>query len=242
MGLQGALHLIYPPACISCGDGVISDFGLCSTCWRDTPFIGGVVCHGCGAPLQGEDATFGHGDHCDDCMTIARPWAQGRAALIYKGRARAMVLALKHGDRMDLARPAATWLHRACADILQPDMLVAPIPLHWLRLFKRRYNQAALLSAGLARLAQLDHCPDLLIRDRATPSQEGRGRDARFANVQDAFAPQKRQAARLRGRHVLLVDDVMTSGATFAAAAEACLAHGARAVSVAALARVVKDA
>jgi predicted amidophosphoribosyltransferase len=153
-----------------------------------------------------------------------------------------MVLALKHGDRMDLARPAATWLHRASAPILQPDMLVAPIPLHWLRLFKRRYNQSALLSARLARLAQLDHCPDLLIRTRATPSQEGRGRDGRFANVQDAFAPQKRQAARLLGRHVLLVDDVMTSGATFAAAAEACLAHGARAVSVVALARVVKDA
>jgi predicted amidophosphoribosyltransferase len=241
MGMQGALHLIYPPACISCAEGVISDFGLCSDCWRATPFIGGLVCDGCGAPLQGGEDTGAH-LHCDDCLTIARPWSAGRAALIYAGNARAMVLALKHGDRMELARPAAAWLHRAGAGIIQPDMLVAPIPLHWMRLFKRRYNQAALISARLAALAGLDHCPDLLTRRRATPSQEGRGRDARFANVQGAFTPTKAQAARMMGRHILLVDDVMTSGATFAAASEACLAAGARAVSVLALARVVKDA
>lgn len=241
MGMQGALHMIYPPACISCGTGVISDFGLCADCWRATPFIGGLVCDGCGAPLQGSDDA-GAPLHCDDCLTIARPWARGRAALVYKDNARALVLALKHGDRMELARPAAAWLHRASTAILQPDMLIAPIPLHWMRLFKRRYNQAALLSARLAALAGLEHCPDLLTRARATPSQEGRGRDGRFANVQGAFTPTKAQAARMLGRHVLLVDDVMTSGATFAAAAETCLAAGARGVSVLALARVVKDA
>jgi predicted amidophosphoribosyltransferase len=121
-------------------------------------------------------------------------------------------------------------------------MLVAPIPLHWSRLFKRRYNQAALISARLAGLTGLQHCPDLLLRARATPSQEGRGRDARFANVQGAFTPHAARRAMIAGRHVLLVDDVMTSGATFAAAAEALLGAGAAAISVASLARVVKDA
>jgi predicted amidophosphoribosyltransferase len=118
---------------------------------------------------------------------------------------------------------------------------VAPVPLHWLRLIRRRYNQAALLSAGLARAAGLEHCPDLLLRRRATPSQEGRGRDGRFANLAEALVLHPRRAARVEGRHVLLVDDVMTSGATFAAAAEACLAGGALDVSVLALARVSKD-
>ena len=239
MGLQAVLHMVYPPQCLTCGALVTSDFGLCGPCWRDTPFITGLICNHCGTPLPGEDT--GQPELCDDCLTIARPWGQGRAALLYKDNARHMVLALKHGDRLDLVRPAAKWLLNAARPMLQPDMLVAPIPLHWLRMVKRRYNQSALLSSAFARAAGLDHCPDLLIRRRHTPSQEGRDRDARFANLSDALAVHPRRAARVEGRHILLIDDVMTSGATFAAAAEACLAQGATGISVLALARVAKD-
>lgn len=245
MGLQvaatrAALHLIYPPQCLSCGALVTTDFGLCGACWRETPFIAGLVCDQCGVPLPGEDT--GKPEHCDDCLTIARPWSRGRAALIYKDNARSMVLALKHGDRLDLARPAAKWMLRAAAPILEPGMLVAPIPLHWMRLVKRRYNQSALLSQAIASSAGLDHCPDLLIRRRATGTQDGRGRDARFANMADALALHPKRGPRANGRHILLIDDVMTSGATLAAAAEACVAGGATAVSVVTLARVAKDA
>jgi predicted amidophosphoribosyltransferase len=240
MGLQAALHLIYPPQCLTCGASVTSDFGLCGTCWRDTPFITGLVCDQCGVPLPGVDD--GHPVLCDDCLTIARPWSRGRAALLYRDNARQMVLALKHGDRIDLARPAAQWMHRAAGPMLKPGMLVAPVPLHWLRLIKRRYNQSALLSAGVARLARLDHCPDLLVRPRFTGSQDGRDRDGRFANMADAVVVHRRRTARVEGRHVLLVDDVMTSGATLAACAEACVAAGAIGVSVLVMARVAKDA
>lgn len=240
MGLQAALHLIYPPRCLSCDALVTTDFGLCGHCWRETPFISGLVCDRCGTPLPGQDS--GQPEYCDDCLTIARPWNRGRAALLYRDNARRMVLQLKHGDRLDLAGPVAGWLLRAVQPILEPGMLVAPVPLHWMRLFQRRYNQSALVSARLARNAGLDHCPDLLIRRRATPSQEGRDRMGRFANLDGALALHPRRAGRVKGRHVLLIDDVMTSGATFAAAAEACLAGGATAVSVAALARVAKDA
>lgn len=240
MGLQAALHLIYPPRCLSCDALVTTDFGLCGHCWRETPFISGLVCDRCGTPLPGQDS--GQPEYCDDCLTIARPWNRGRAALLYRDNARRMVLQLKHGDRLDLAGPLAGWLLRAVQPILEPGMLVAPVPLHWMRLFRRRYNQSALVSARLARNAGLDHCPDLLIRRRATPSQEGRDRMGRFANLDGALALHPRRAGQVKGRHVLLIDDVMTSGAAFAAAAEACLASGATAVSVAALARVAKDA
>ena len=216
-----------------------TDFGLCGTCWRDTPFITGLVCSKCGAPLPGEDRA--EDILCDDCLTIARPWRQGRAAMLYKDNARKLVLALKHGDRIDLARPAASWLLRAAQPILQPGMLVAPVPLHWWRLVRRRYNQAALLSGGVAQLAGLEHCPDLLQRRRDTHSQDGRDRDGRFANMDGALAVHRRRVARIEGRHVLLVDDVMTSGATLAAAAEACIAAHAADVSVLVMARVVKD-
>lgn len=238
--MQAAIQVLYPPQCISCAAPVTSDFGLCDDCWRDTPFVAGLVCDLCGVPLPGDDP--GHRVLCDDCMTIARPWGQGRAALIYKDNARKMVLALKHGDRMDLARPAAKWMLRVAQPILQPGMLVVPVPLHWFRLIRRQYNQAALLSGALAKLSGLPHCPDALTRHRFTGSQDGRTRDGRFANLVSAFSVPRRHQKLVAQRDVLLVDDVMTSGATFAAATEALFVAGARSVAVLSFARVAKDA
>lgn len=239
--MQSALHLLFPPQCLSCGAPVADDFGLCGPCWRDTPFVTGLVCDLCGTPLPG-DAEAGERARCDDCLTLARPWSRGRAALLYRDTGRRLVLALKHGDRLELAAPAARWMLRAAAPILQPGMIVAPVPLHWTRLFTRRYNQSALLAQEIARAAQLVHCPDLLRRLRRTPTQDGRTRDARFENLARTIAVHPRHRARIAGRSVLIVDDVMTSGATLAAAAEACHAAGAGQVSVLTLARVAKDA
>jgi ComF family protein len=238
--MQNALALLFPPRCLACDAATVSDFGLCAACWTDTAFIGGLVCDTCGTPLPGEDT--GHPEHCDDCLTLGRPWSKGRAALLYSGTGRRLILALKHGDRTDIARPAAAWLARAGAPLLMPDTLIAPIPLHPVRLFMRRFNQSALLADALARLTGLSPCPDLLRRRRRTPSQEGRDRDARFANVAGAIDVAPRHRGRVDGRRVLLVDDVMTSGATFAAAADALATAGAASVSVLALARVAKDA
>lgn len=239
MGMQAALQLLYPPQCISCQAPVQTDFGLCADCWRETPFISGLVCDQCGVPLPGQDTE--ERVLCDDCIMIARPWDRGRAALMYRDNGRRMVLALKHGDRMDLVRPASAWMTRAAHPILTPRMLVVPVPLHWTRLFRRRFNQAALLSRAIAKAAGLDHCPDALVRTRTTGSQDGKTRDARFANLVGAFRVPSAREKRVEGREILLVDDVMTSGATFAAATEALFAAGARSVSVLGLARVAKD-
>lgn len=222
-----------------CCDALVTETGaLCGACWPQVPFIFGLCCDSCGLPLPGTEDTLPI--QCDDCLSLARPWEQGRAVMLYSDKARQILLGLKYYDRLDHVRPAGQWLARAARPLVQPDMLVAPIPLHWLRFVRRRYNQAALLSQEMARALGLEHCPDLLRRLRHTATQDGRSRMGRFANVADAFAPHPRQAHRLQGRHILLVDDVMTAGATFAAATEACLSHGAASVRVVALARVAR--
>ena len=236
---QTAVQLLYPPRCLGCGEMVESDFGLCADCWQDTPFIGGTVCDSCGAPLPGE--ADGARLDCDDCMVQPRPWSQGRAALIYRGRAREIVLALKHGDRPEVAHAAGRWLARAAQPLLRDDMVIAPVPLHPTRLFKRRYNQSALLVQALARETGHRYCPDLLVRRQRTAPLDGKSAAERFADLEGVIGVHPGRAHRMTGRPVLLVDDVMTSGATLSACAEACHAGGAAQVFVLALARVVKE-
>ena len=236
MGLQSVWRALYPPQCIGCGAPVTTEEALCGTCWRDTPFIVGLVCDMCGTPLPGDDT--GRAAICDDCLTVARPWARGRSVLRYDGRGRQLLMRLKHGDRPELARPAGRWMAQAARPLRRPDTLVVPIPLHWTRLLRRRYNQAALLARQVARELDCAMCPDLLTRVRRTPVQGGRGRADRFRNLRDTIAPHPRRGAQALGRPILLIDDVMTSGATLAAASEACYLAGADEVSVLTLARV----
>lgn len=237
--LQTAVAMIYPPRCLTCGDTVDSDFGLCGPCWRDTSFIGGAICDCCGVPLPGEDSSDTL--HCDDCLAATRPWAQGRAAMLYRDTGRKLVLALKHGDRQEIAKPAALWMANAVQDICPENTLIAPVPLHWLRLVKRRYNQSALLAKALAREIGLDCCPDLLQRTRRTVPLEGLGREERHSVLENTIVINPKRRHRAVGRSILLVDDVMTSGATLSATAQACLEGGTGPVRVVTLARVAKD-
>ena len=238
--MQSVVDLLFPAQCVSCDARVETDFALCGACWRETPFITGLVCDLCGLPLPGTDP--GHPVHCDDCMALARPWQRARAALLYRDNGRRLVLGLKHGDRTDLARPAGRWMAAVAGPLLTPDTLVIPVPVHWSRLVRRRYSQAALLAQEVARAAQRDWLPDALIRPRRTPMLDGKSRDERFATLDGAIRPHPSRGKRLQGRDVLVVDDVMTSGATLAAAMDAARMAGARTVSVLVLARVAKDA
>ena len=236
--MQTLLRMLYPPRCLICGGLVESDFGLCAACWRDTPFLSGLACATCGVPLPG---VSDRAEHCDDCLAAPPPWREGTAALAYRDNGRTLVLMLKHGDRHDIAAAAAVWMAARAKPLAGPGTLVVPVPLHLRRHLRRRFNQSALLAQGIAQALHLDWCPDALRRHRHTPVLDGRGREERFRTLSDAICADPKRGGVLRDRPVLLVDDVMTSGATLSAATEACLAAGAGDVCVCTLARVAKD-
>jgi predicted amidophosphoribosyltransferase len=227
------IDAIYPPRCLACEAATERAHGLCPACWRDTHFIAAPVCRRCGVPLIGAGAA----DACEGCTRHPPAWDRGAAALVYAGAGRRMVLGLKHGDRLDLVKPLAGWMAAAGRGLLADAEIVAPVPLHWTRLVRRRYNQSAELGRALARTAERRFVPDLLTRRRATAPQDG-GREARTANQAGAFALTRRHAGAVAGRRVLLVDDVLTSGATLSGCAEVLKAGGAAGVDVLALARV----
>ncbi len=244
--MKGALRLVYPPQCLCCGAPVAEEGGLCPVCWPEAEFIQATCCTRCGAPLPCE----GSGDAadeaagllvCDDCLAMPRPWQQGRAALTYRGTGRRLALMLKHGDRLDLVPALGNWVARAALPLVQPDTVVVPVPVHLRRLLKRKYNQAEMLSRQVARVHGLQHLPGALRRLRHTPMQDHGSVDDRFANLKDAIAVPGRMVPRVEGRAVLLVDDVMASGATLSASAKALMGAGAGPISVVVLARAVKD-
>lgn len=236
---QRLLDAILPPLCLGCGEIVATPGTLCLACWPTFSFIAPPHCERCGVPF-GEDLTAG--SQCVDCLTRPPRFRQARAALIYDDRSRRLVLPLKHGDRTDMARACGAWMARAGADLVAAADLVAPVPLHWRRLFTRRYNQAALLARTVARDGKVRLAPDLLQRARWTGSQAGLKAKERRRNVREAFEVHPRWRAGVAGRTVLLIDDVLTTGATVEACAGALQRAGAAHVDVLTLARVVRAA
>ncbi|MEM9012870.1 MAG: ComF family protein [Pseudomonadota bacterium] len=233
------IDALYPPRCIACPEATDAPSGLCAGCWAETQFISGAICDHCSVPIEatgGLSAPF----TCDACLHAPPAWGRARAAILYEGAGRRLALTYKHGDRLDMTMTLARWMQRAGGDLLEEAEIIVPVPLHWLRLLRRRYNQAAELARGLSHLTGTPTVPDLLLRPRATAAQKG-SREARQENIAGAIRPARRVPERLRDRRVLLLDDVMTTGATLSAAAEACREAGAASVDVLVLARVAPE-
>jgi ComF family protein len=233
------LDMVLPPLCLGCNEIVATPGTLCAACWPTYSFIAAPCCARCGTPFAEE---LGDGAHCGTCLKRPPLFRRARAALVYDDRSRRIVLPLKHGDRTDLARACGTWMAHAGAALLADAELIVPVPLHWRRLLLRRYNQAHLLARIAERHSAGRLAPDLLVRRRWTGSQAGLAAKERRSNVREAFVVQPRWRPALHGKTVLLVDDVLTTGATVEACARALRKAGAGEVDVLTLARVVRPA
>jgi ComF family protein len=231
------LDALLPPRCLNCGQDVADPEGLCPGCWSKLNFIHAPGCSCCGRPFEHE---IGPAGLCATCTAARPPFRRARAALRYEEGCRDLILRFKHADRTDSAPAFARWMIRAGTELIEDCEMIAPVPLHWRRLFGRRYNQAALLSRAIVKTTGKRHAPDLLQRVRPSTGQGGLGRRARRERVAQAFKVKLSWRDQVAGCNILLIDDVYTTGATVSVCAEALLDSGARVVDVLTLAQVVR--
>jgi ComF family protein len=234
---RAVLDVLLPPQCLTCDAPVDAPGRFCPACFRAASFISEPCCARCGVPF----AHVGEGGReqlCPACRSDPPPWGRARAALRYDAQARRVVLPFKYQDRTEFAAALAPLMARTGAALLHDAEVIVPVPLHRRRLLARRYNQAALLALALAGLSGKPAAPDALRRIKPTVPLGDLGRAARLETVRGVFAMRPARIGRIAGRRVLLVDDVMTSGATCGACARVLLEAGAAGVDVLVAARV----
>ncbi|ALL12470.1 ComF family protein [Caulobacter henricii] len=232
---RGLLDIALPPRTF---DGVPAQTrGLSAERWARITFLDDPVCDGCGLAMPFDS---GGPQHCPACQARPRAFSRARAACVYDEQSRDLILQLKHADRSDLAGLMALWLSRAATPLLDQADALAPVPMHPGRLLSRRYNQAAEIARPLARLSGLTYLADALVRRRDTDSQGGKSASGRRRNVAAAFVVPESRRHRVIGRRIVLVDDVLTTGATAEGCARALKAAGAAEVTLAVVARVTE--
>ena len=233
--LRQMLDFALPPRCPGCGAVTGEPDRFCLACWRSLAFLGEPCCALCGLPFEygGEEEAL-----CGRCLADPPPFDRLRAAVAYGEVSRQVALKLKYSGRPGLAETLAHFMLRHVGEG-EGDALLVPVPLHRWRIWKRGYNQAALIASSLSRRTGLPAGLDLLRRIRATPPLRGLGRRERALAVRGAFKVPKEARPSLAGRRIILVDDVYTSGATASACARALKRSGARSVEILCWARIV---
>ena len=242
-GLREAFRLVLdfalPLLCPSCREPLGDGVGLCASCWSRLSLIEPPYCARLGIPF-----VFDPGPGLLSMEAIANPPAydRARAAVRYDDVASSLVHQFKYGDRLDLAPMMGRWMARAGRELLADAHALIPVPLHWRRLWARRFNQSAALAGAISALCGVPVVHGGLKRVRATPQQVGLSKVERADNVQGAFRVPGENKAEIAGRRLVLVDDVLTSGATVDACARVLLRAGAAHVDVLVFARVVASA
>lgn len=235
---RSALDLLLPPRCPSCGVIVADQHSFCVSCWSTIRFLGDPCCARCGLPFAYD---MGVEAECGACLADPPPFTRARAAMVYGDVARKAALSLKYGRQTGLARLMARYMARHLEHDEAAVPLLVPVPLHRWRLWNRGFNQAAEIARALARETGARLCPDALLRTRRTPPLRAMNPARRARTVRGAFAINPGRADAVRGAHVVLIDDVWTSGATASACAAVLRRAGAARIDLICWARVLPD-
>lgn len=231
------IDALLPPLCLCCHAQVSEPGALCPVCWSKIVFLAPPFCCTCGQPFEFD---HGPGTCCGECLREPPRFGRARAVFRYDDSSRSLILRFKHGDRLEGVPAFARWMARAGAELLAEADLLVPVPLHRWRLLSRRYNQAALLAMEISRQTGRAAIPDLLLRPRPTKSQGHMNRSGRHDNVAGAFQVAPRHQAAVAGKRLVLIDDVLTSGATASECVRILRKAGAAHVDVLTLGRVVR--
>ena len=217
---KGVFHFILPPRCLACNELIAEQGGLCASCWQEMSFIEKPFCERTGKPMA-----FDIGESIVSAEAIANPplYRKMRSPTRYDGTARRMVLSFKFHDRLDLTKHLARHMVRAGKDLLKEADIIIPVPLHRKRLFNRRFNQSAELAKEVSHLTNIPYALEALERIRPTKQQTSLDMNERYKNVEGAFRVPAREAIHVQGRRVILIDDVVTTGATINACTRALL-------------------
>lgn len=235
--LSQIIKIFLPPRCIKCGAILSDDDGLCSECFRELNFITAPYCYKCGHPF--EEVGSSKKLICGNCMKKRKtPFRFNRSALYYDDISKDLILALKFMDKTENAKTLAKWLCMAGNDIWQEGVdILVPVPLHYKRLIKRRYNQSALLVKELSKLTGIKADYTSLVKHKSTKPQVQFSGHERVKNVKGAFSV--KHLEKIKGQRVVLIDDVMTTGSTLKECALALQKAGAKSVDTLTVARVI---
>lgn len=242
--VRWGFNVILPPRCPVQGTIVSRAGAISPEAWKNLTFITDPKCARCGMPFvvdTGEELQLSADLLCGVCLATPRPYDAARSVMVYDNGSKPMILAFKHGDAIHMHTTLAPLVCALGTGFLTPDSVVVPVPLHWTRLIKRRYNQAAVLAQEVAKLTCMTCWPDALIRTRSTPPQGHKNAKDRHENVAGAFDINPAYRSRLKDKPIILIDDVFTTGATLEECAKVLKSGGARTVHVLTLARVVKE-
>lgn len=230
------LNILLPPRCIACGVQVQEAHNVCGVCWKELEFISDPRCGSCGFPLEEGAKT---GSMCGYCIQHTPPYDAGISILAYNNISKKLISEFKYADRQHGLPRFVQWMSSFGRPVLESADIIAPVPMHWRRMLARSFNQSALLASAIAKKHKISYQPQLLRRVKHIPPQASLTRKQRLKNIKGAFILNARYKGRLKDKHIVLIDDVITTGATMKECAKALKKSGAAKVSFLTLARVV---
>ncbi len=240
--IQKLIDIVLPPRCPITGHVVDSHGTVSADGWKNLSFITKPYCDCCGFPFEFSVPETGVKNLCAACLVAPQDYDCARSSLVYNDQSRGFILRFKHGDQTQSVVAMMPWLYQAGGEFWGDTDVIIPVPLHRWRLLRRRYNQAALMAQGLSKKTKIPYIPDMLIRTRSTPVQGHLNASERKKNVASAFSVHPKYAGNVRGKKILMIDDVYTTGSTVNECAKVLKRSGAARVDVLTLARVVKAA